>query len=85
MPIKGDARSTTMTLGCSLLTLKIRLSGEEKRERSGWILRNVYIPVSTILGRGVRLERSSEIENWQWNMGYFRRLISKDNFYGFFR
>lgn len=32
MPIKGDARSTTMTLGCSLLTLKIRLSGEEKRE-----------------------------------------------------
>lgn len=32
MPIKGDARLTTMTLGCSLLTLKIRLSGEEKRE-----------------------------------------------------
>lgn len=43
MPIKGDARSTTMTLGCSLLTLKIRLSGEKERDLDGFWEMYIYL------------------------------------------
>lgn len=43
MPIKGDARSTTMALGCSLLTLKIRLSGEKERDLDGFWEMYIYL------------------------------------------